>query len=191
MKGSNLRYCPGLSFTHPFTEALSHRPLSDHPVRMQIQLQVPVWNHAANPILAKGGTDHPSPSDWWLLPPLPARPPAFAAGLPSLWVRDTVILEAEKNLAGGRVLVTLLPAFFSSFPLHLTWTRWGSQLLLDELFQPLGHQGIEIWGSRAWNEKSQWWVFRNFGPNIGNLCILSSQSSCQVAMISTSEWTED
>ena len=78
-----------------------------------------------------------------------------SAGLPSLWVRDPVILEAEETLAGGRTLVTLLPASFSSAPLHLTWTRWGSQLLLHQLFQPLGHQGIEIWGSRAWNEKSQ------------------------------------
>jgi hypothetical protein len=40
-------------------------------------------------------------------------------------------------------------------PLYLTWTRWRFQLLLDQLFQPLGHQGIEVWSSWAWDKKKK------------------------------------
>lgn len=60
----------------------------------------------------------------------------------------------EENSNGGRTLGTLLPSSFPRAPVYLTWARWGSQLLLDQLFQPLGHQGIEVWSSWAWGEKS-------------------------------------
>lgn len=55
------------------------------------------------------------------------------------------------------------PSFSSPNPSALTRAGRGSQLLLNQLFQSLGHQSIEIWCRWAWGEQSQRWSLQDVG----------------------------